>query len=312
MKTFVILATMLFAASPAAARDFTIGGITVARPLSHSMVPGAKVGDGYFTITNSGDQPDTLISARSDRAKSVQLHEMKMDNGVMVMRELKGGLAIPAGQTVRLEPDYHLMFNDVQQPFRQGEEIKAVLTFEKAGSVEVTFAVGKIAGPLDSTPEPDSGAMNMPDMTMSGMDMPGMDMGAMQPPEDPQLAIPALLKTMFETADKPLTIEPVVVQNDWAIAGWQQDGRGGRALLKRGEHGWRIRLSSGDGIRDAAALEKTGLSPADATALSAALKDAESALDPKVLTIFASFEGTVVMGDEVVAAGHGGHEGHGK
>ncbi|KQV65360.1 hypothetical protein ASC90_14900 [Rhizobium sp. Root1220] len=135
--------------------------------------------------------------------------------------------------------------------------------------------------------------------------MPGMEMS-----DGPNQTIPATLKTMFETADKPLRIDPVVVQNDWAIAGWQQDGRGGRALLKRGHHGWTVYLCSGDGIKDAAALQKIGLAADDAEALAAKLSDAEAALDPTILKIFASFEGTVMMADDAGAAVHGGHEGH--
>ncbi|WP_454855980.1 copper uptake system-associated protein [Rhizobium binxianense] len=300
MKIYGCLLAGLLAASAATAEGFTAGDIRIEHAASHAMVPGARVGDGYLTITNNGDRSDKLVSASSDRAGSVQLHRMKIDNGIMVMRELKDGLDIPAHQTVRLEPDYHLMFMDVEKPFRQGEEVKATLTFEKAGRLEVRFAVGRIAGPLDADGENDHSAMNMP----------GMDMGAMQMPDDPQQAVPATLKAMFETADKPLTVDPVAVQGDWAIAGWRQDGRGGRALLKKGHHGWNIYLCSGDDIREAAALEKVGLSPGDATILSARLKDAESTFDPEILALFASFEGTVMMAGEADGATHGGHEGH--
>lgn len=305
MKTLVSLVLGLLIATGAAAQDT----IRIDQAASHSMVPGAKVGDGYLVITNSGGEPDRLVAASSDRAKTVQLHQMTMANGIMTMRELKGGLAIPAGQTITLAPNYHLMFQDVAKPFRQGETIRAVLRFEKAGDITVDFAVGKIAGPLDDVGgaggmdhgSMDHGAMNMPGM--EGMDMSG------PPPEE---AIPETLKTMFERPDKPLTILPVVVRNDWAIAGWQQDGRGGRALLKKGHHGWSVFLCSGDGIREAAALEKAGLSADDARALAADLADAEAKLDPKVLATFASFEGTVMMAAEAGDAGQGGHEGHGQ
>lgn len=300
MKTLVSLVLGLLIATGAAAQDT----IRIEHAASHSMVPGAKVGDGYLVITNNGGEPDRLVAASSDRAKTVQLHQMTMANGIMTMRELKGGLAIPAGQTITLAPNYHLMFQDVAKPFRQGETIRAVLRFEKAGDITVEFAVGKIAGPLDDVGGAggmDHGAMNMPGM--EGMDMSG------PPPEE---AIPETLKTMFERPDKPLTILPVVVRNDWAIAGWQQDGRGGRALLKKGHHGWSVFLCSGDGIREAAALEKAGLSADDARALAADLADAEARLDPKVLATFASFEGTVMMAAEAGDAGQGGHEGHGQ
>lgn len=309
MKTIFSLFVGLLMATAAAAQEPAT--IRIEHAASHSMVPGAKVGDGYLVITNTGSAPDKLVAASSDRARTVQLHQMSMDNGIMTMRELKGGLAIPAGQTVTLEPNYHLMFQDVTKPFKQGETIRATLTFERAGRIDVDFAVGKIAGPLDDVGGAgggmDHGGMDHGSMNMRGMKM-DMDMSG-PPPEE---AIPATLKTMFERPDKPLTILPVVVQNDWAIAGWQQDGRGGRALLKKGHHGWSVFLCSGDGIREAAALEKVGLSTADAAALSADLAEAEARLDPKTLALFASFEGTVMMAGEAGDAGQGGHEGHGQ
>lgn len=305
MKSIFSFLLGLLIATAAAAQEPAPGTIRIDHAASHSMVPGAKVGDGYLVITNTGSEPDKLVAASSERAKTVQLHQMSMDNGIMTMRELKGGLAIPAGQTVTLAPNYHLMFQDVGKPFKQGETIRAVLSFEKAGSIAVDFAVGKIAGPLDDVGGAgggmEHGAIEMPGM--EGMDMSG------PPPEE---AIPATLKTMFERPDKPLTILPVVVRNDWAIAGWQQDGRGGRALLKKGHHGWSIVLCSGDGIKEATALEKAGLSAEDARALAADLAEAEAGLDPKVLATFASFEGTVMMAGEAGGAGQGGHEGHGQ
>lgn len=148
--------------------------------------------------------------------------------------------------------------------------------------------------------------MRMPDGTT--MDMP-MD----QPPSgDPRKLIPAVLKTMFETPEKPLEIGPVAIHGTWAIAGWQQDGRGGRILLQNGEHGWRPILCSGDAIRQTDALAKAGVPEAEAKALADALKNAEADADPKALQAFASFEGTVVLGAATAAAAHSGHEGHGK
>ena len=304
MKSIVIVAAALLAAFPAFGHDVTAGEIKIEGAAARAMVPGAKVGGGYLTIENTGSSADRLLSASSDRAGSVQVHEMSTDNGIMVMRELKDGLSIPAGQSVDLMPGgHHLMFMDVTKPFKQGEEIKAVLTFEKAGPVEVEFEVGPMAGPLNAG-HTDHGSMEMGSM-------PGMDMSSAADGEAAK-SIPAILKTMFETAEKPLTVEPVVVQNDWAIAGWQQDGRGGRALLKKTHHGWAVHLCSGDSIKNAAALEKIGLTAADASALAAKLASAEASLDPNVLSLFASFEGTVMMGSAEDTAGHNAHEGHAK
>ncbi|MGY5804821.1 copper chaperone PCu(A)C [Rhizobium sp. LEGMi12c] len=131
--------------SLAFAEDIKIGNLTIAAPYVRAMVPGAPVGGGYMTITNTGNADDRLVAASSPRAATVQIHEMKMDNDVMIMRELADGLAIPAGKTVELKPGgYHVMFMKVAEPFLQGQTVRATLRFEKAGSVDVDFPVGSI------------------------------------------------------------------------------------------------------------------------------------------------------------------------
>jgi copper(I)-binding protein len=147
-KLIKIIAVAAAFAMPAiaSAHDFKVGDIEIARSYSRAMLPGAKVGGGYLKITNNGST-DRLISAKSDRAASVQLHEMKMDGGIMIMRELKDGITVPANTTVELKPGgYHVMFMNVTQPFKEGEMVKATLIFEKAGAVQVEFQVGSAAG----------------------------------------------------------------------------------------------------------------------------------------------------------------------
>lgn len=140
----------------------------------------------------------------------------------------------------------------------------------------------------------------------------GMTMDAQRILEESFQSVTAILKTMFEREGRPLLVEPFVVQNDWAIAGWQQDGRGGRALLKKGPHGWRLNLLSGDGIKDAASLESIGLSTSDAAQLSASLLTEEEKLDPKTIALFSASAGTIVIARNEGDAGKGGHEGHAK
>ncbi|RWX81028.1 copper chaperone PCu(A)C [Neorhizobium lilium] len=297
MKTIIYLLAALLSSAISAAAD----GIRVEHAASHSMVPGAKVGDGYLVITNDGGEADRLISAASPRAANVQLHKMTTSNGVMIMRDVKDGLPIPPHSTVNLEPDYHLMFNGVEHPFKQGEKIEATLTFEKAGVVAVSFAVGRIAGPLDSS-DPQPHAMNMP----------GMDMHAMQQPmqEDPAKAIPDVLKAMFEVPEKPLAIDPVVVESDWAVAGWQQDGRGGRVLLRSSDHGWQVHALGGESLRTAPGLETGGVPAQTAGQLAAKLSDAEAALNMEAVKALGSFEGMVMLATSTAEAGHTNHEGH--
>jgi copper(I)-binding protein len=145
ISTYAVLG-MMFAAGVAGAHEFKVGQIEIGHPYSRAMLPVAKVGGGYLKITNEGSD-DRLVSVTSERAERVELHEMKMNGAVMQMRELDRGIAVPAKSTVELKPgSYHLMFMNVAQPFKEGEMVKATLVFEKAGPVDVEFAVGPVAG----------------------------------------------------------------------------------------------------------------------------------------------------------------------
>ncbi len=158
VKILRILVVTIAAALPLAvfAHDYKVGEIEITDPYARAMLPGAKVGGGYLIVTNKG-AADRLVSVASDRAPSVQLHEMKMDGGIMVMRQLREGVAIPANSAVEFKPGgYHFMFLNVTKPFKEGELVKATLTFEKAGSVEVEFHVGSAAG---GAPQMDHDAM---------------------------------------------------------------------------------------------------------------------------------------------------------
>ena len=88
---------------------------------------------------------------------------MKMEGGVMKMRQLADGLSIPAHGAVRLAPSgYHVMFTHLAKPLTKGEKVTATLTFEHAGPVAVEF-------PVEAVGASGGGAMK-------GGDMGGMKM----------------------------------------------------------------------------------------------------------------------------------------
>ena len=120
----------------------TVGDIEIGSIWTRAMLPGQPVGGGYFTITNNGKSADRLISISSPDAGSAEIHSMVMKDNVMVMRQVEGGLEIPAGETVELKPGhFHLMFMDVKKPFRRGDTVPVTLEFEKAGKVEIKMPV---------------------------------------------------------------------------------------------------------------------------------------------------------------------------
>jgi periplasmic copper chaperone A len=133
---------ILFAAAlagSAQAADVQIGGLTIHDPSAKQSPKGADVGAAFMVIDNRGNA-DRLVAATADNADHVEIHEMAITDGVMKMREMPGGLDIPAGGKVELKPgSYHLMLMGLKQPIAAGATIKGTLTFERAGKVAVDF-----------------------------------------------------------------------------------------------------------------------------------------------------------------------------
>ena len=143
------LVAALFAQA-ASAHEFKLGDLTIGHPWSRATLPGAKVAAGYLTIKNAGSTADRLVSVTSDIAGKGEVHEMTVKDGVMTMRPLDGGVEIPGGGEVKLEPgSYHIMFMELKAPAVEGVKFPGTLTFEKAGTVKVEFAVEKAGGEAD-------------------------------------------------------------------------------------------------------------------------------------------------------------------
>ena len=135
------------AMAPADGASVTIGDLELTGGFTKAMLPGQPVGGGFITIHNSGHHDDRLVSVSSPSAGEVQLHEMAMQGEVMKMRALDDGIAIPAGETVSLQPGgLHMMFMAVKEPFVEGKTVNVTLTFEKAGTVDVSLPVISASG----------------------------------------------------------------------------------------------------------------------------------------------------------------------
>jgi len=127
------------------AQEFKAGPLEIRNPWTRATPKGARVAGGYLTIVNRGSAADRLIGGSAPIAGKVEIHEMKIEHGVMRMRPLSAGLEIKPGQTVELKPgSYHLMFMDLRQPLEQGGTFKATLMFERAGAVEVEYRIEAI------------------------------------------------------------------------------------------------------------------------------------------------------------------------
>src|SRR3954464_422912 len=104
MKRLAFIVAALLIAGAALAEPYKVGSIEVDMPWTRAMPKGATIAGGYMTIRNTGTEPDRLVGGSAELAQELQLHEMKMEQGVMKMRELKGGVELKPGETVELKP----------------------------------------------------------------------------------------------------------------------------------------------------------------------------------------------------------------
>ena len=131
------------AQAPHAGKIFKAGDLVIETPWIRATPRGANVAGGYMKITNTGKEPDRLVGGTLERAQRFEVHEMAMVDNVMKMRPLPAGIALKPGATVELKPGgFHIMAMQLAGGYSQGQTVKGTLKFEKAGTVEIEYAVG--------------------------------------------------------------------------------------------------------------------------------------------------------------------------
>lgn len=123
---------------------------TVTEPWVRGTVATQKSTGAFMRITSA--QGGSLVGASSPVAGVVQVHEMKMDGGVMKMGAVDA-LPLPAGQAVELKPGgYHVMLMDLKQPLKAGDTVPLILTVKgqdgKTETIEVKAPVRALGAPV--------------------------------------------------------------------------------------------------------------------------------------------------------------------
>lgn len=143
MKIIMIVPSILVALSGLAAAQ-----VAVKDPWVRATVPQQKATGAFMQLETR--QATRLIEARSPVAGVVEIHEMKMENNVMKMRQVDG-LDVPAGKAVDLKPGgYHVMLMDLKEQMKEGASVPVTLVFEgadkKRETVEVKATVRSLTG----------------------------------------------------------------------------------------------------------------------------------------------------------------------
>ncbi len=164
LRTFVLGLLAALIAGPAAAQTGNKPAVQAVDVWARATPQGAGTGAVYMTLVNPGPADDRLIGVATPVAGEAQIHSMSMENGVMMMRPVSG-IDVKAGSSATLKPGgYHVMLMDLKQKLVEGKSFPLILTFAKAGKVEVSAKIGGIAA-MDSGPNPPASPMpNMPNM----------------------------------------------------------------------------------------------------------------------------------------------------
>lgn len=131
LKSLMTTAALAVATLGAWAND----AVEVDNAWVRATVPGQMATGAFMTLTAKDGAK--LVGASTPVAGVAQVHEMKMDVGVMKMAEVKGGLELPAGKAVQLKPGgYHVMLMDLKSTLAKDSTVPLTLIFKDAKGVE--------------------------------------------------------------------------------------------------------------------------------------------------------------------------------
>ncbi|WP_434339977.1 copper chaperone PCu(A)C [Motilimonas cestriensis] len=142
MKKFFVLAGLgLALLSGASQAEIMVDGAYV-----RATPPNVQNSAAFLQLMNHSNELATLVSAKSDIAEKVELHNHIMADGMMKMRQVDG-IKINAMETVSLQPGgYHIMLMGLKQPLTEGQEVSFTLGFSSGEQVSFVALVKSVKG----------------------------------------------------------------------------------------------------------------------------------------------------------------------
>ncbi|MFF0120256.1 copper chaperone PCu(A)C [Micromonospora arida] len=125
----------------------------------------------FGTLVNDGDT-DVTVTGATTSLSPMELHEMAMKDGKMVMRQKQGGIVIKAKSAHALEPGGdHLMLMNLTKPVQAGDELTFTLTFADGKTQQFSAVAKPFTGAQESYApghgQPMPGVSATPEMSMS-------------------------------------------------------------------------------------------------------------------------------------------------
>lgn len=96
----------------------------------------------YLKLVNRGGSDDRLMSVSAPPPAVASLHSTEFSGGIARMRPATAGLAVPAGETVRLAPGgAHVMIQQIPAPLGEGGSIRLTLQFDSGATRTVDVPI---------------------------------------------------------------------------------------------------------------------------------------------------------------------------
>lgn len=112
---------------------------------------------------------------------------------------------------------------------------------------------------------------------------------------DAEKAVASILHARFDQPGAELIVDPIAANGAFAVAGWTQGEKGGRALLQKGSKGWLLVLCGGESLRSMQGLTRLGVPQHQAMEITKELAREEKRVSAERLAKMASFTGEVRM-----------------
>ncbi|WP_428772618.1 copper chaperone PCu(A)C [Vibrio sp.] len=138
LKTLLITALTL---SPLANAN---SDLAVSQAYARATPPNAVNSAVFATFINHDKADRVIVSAASDAAEKVELHDVIVEGEVMKMRQIDS-IRVKANSDLVLKPgSLHIMLLGITQPLAEGQKVTITLTYEDGGRFSFDAPVKKV------------------------------------------------------------------------------------------------------------------------------------------------------------------------
>lgn len=154
----ILISTSLTACATDAAPESKLAAVGIddgwVRVSEYSDHEGGMTG-AFATFTNNTDADITIVGGTAEIAGMVEVHEVVMIDDQMKMQPKEGGIVIPAGKSLTLEPGgLHIMLMGLKKPILVGDKITMTIDLDGADDLNVTWdAKTSLAGDEEYEPK---------------------------------------------------------------------------------------------------------------------------------------------------------------